>query len=262
MVTVEIPASQASPPLRALFSADEPAGIRVISILGGVQPGRIVTDDLNDPTWAIMQEMIYGTMYLGGAVQPETIAQFIAEHRHENDVLIGLWPGDGRRSLLPDAEYEGTVIDFTNRPVGQGLDAYLRVPDGCEIRQVDAALFGALEDAAGLLATYGSVERALDIIIGFCLLVNGVVVCEAVSGPPIGDIIEVGMTTREAYRRRGYATVTCAHLIHACEARGYQTYWNSNAANLPSVAIARKLGYRTAKEYQMFGWLKTNPAAS
>jgi GNAT superfamily N-acetyltransferase len=258
-MTIELPASQASPQLRALFSAAEPAGIRLVGILSGVLPGHIVADGLNAPTWAIAQETTYGTMYLGGAVQPETIAQFIAEHHHENDVLIGLWPGDVRRDLLPKTEYEGRVIDFTDRPVGGGLDAYLPVPDGCEIRQVDAALFGKLEDATGLVEIYGSVERALETIIGFCLLVNGEVACEAVSGPPVGDIIEVGMTTREAYRRRGYATVTCAHLIRACEARGYQTYWNTNAANLPSVAIARKLGYRTAREYQLFGWLKSEP---
>jgi GNAT superfamily N-acetyltransferase len=255
-LSVEIKASQAPPQLRLLFSAEEPAGLRLAGILSGILPGRILTNDPANPSWAIAQETTFGTIYLVGMVQPETIAQFIADHRHENDVLIGLWPGDARRALLPKADYEGTVIDFTDRPVGQGLERYLTIPEGCEIRQVDAALFGQLEEADGLVEIYGSVERALETIIGFCLLVNDEVACEALSGPAIGNIIEVGMTTREAYRRRGYATTTCAHLIQACEARGCQTYWNTNGTNLPSVAIARKLGYKTAKEYQLLAWLK------
>ena len=52
--------------------------------------------------------------------------------------------------------------------------------------------------------------------------------------------------------------VTCAHLIRDCEARGYQTYWNCARQNLASAAVARKLGYRTEKEYRLLAWFKRN----
>jgi RimJ/RimL family protein N-acetyltransferase len=71
------------------------------------------------------------------------------------------------------------------------------------------------------------------------------------------DIVEMGVTTRAQYQRRGYATLTCAHLIRACEERGYRTYWNCAKQNLASAAVARKLGYRREKVYRLLAWFKS-----
>lgn len=68
--------------------------------------------------------------------------------------------------------------------------------------------------------------------------------------------IELGVETYEPYRGRGYATITCAHLIRACEAKGYQTFWNTAKQNVASIALARKLGYQTEKEFRVLAWEK------
>lgn len=66
--------------------------------------------------------------------------------------------------------------------------------------------------------------------------------------------MEVGMVTHEDFRRRGYASFLCAYLIEQCERQGFETYWNCNAENTPSVIIARKLGYQREREYRLVGW--------
>jgi RimJ/RimL family protein N-acetyltransferase len=82
------------------------------------------------------------------------------------------------------------------------------------------------------------------------------ILSEAYAGPSAIGLIEIGTTTHERYRGRGYATLTCAHLVEACEALGFQTYWNCAKHNLASAAIARKLGYCVEREYKLVAWFK------
>lgn len=67
-------------------------------------------------------------------------------------------------------------------------------------------------------------------------------------------MIEIGTITSDRYRRYGYATVCCARLICEYEARGYHTYWDYAKDNLASAALARRMGYRTEKEYRFVAW--------
>ncbi|MFL5804101.1 MAG: GNAT family N-acetyltransferase [Roseiflexaceae bacterium] len=60
----------------------------------------------------------------------------------------------------------------------------------------------------------------------------------------------------EAYRGHGYATITCARLIQACEEQGYETWWDCAKQNVASTALARKLGYQNEREYRVLAWRK------
>jgi RimJ/RimL family protein N-acetyltransferase len=143
-------------------------------------------------------------------------------------------------------------VDFTQRE--GDLTPLLAVPEGCELRRVDAALFERLPGRDWTVSIFGSAEKALAQGLGYALLVDGEVACEAFAGPQADGVIEMGTGTAEAYRGRGYATVTCAHLIRACEARGEQTFWNAAEGNAGSVALARKLGYRVEELFDVVAW--------
>jgi RimJ/RimL family protein N-acetyltransferase len=240
---------QVSLQLRTLFSADEPAGIRALAVLDGNMLGRVFTDDEAQPTWGVLQETVYGTIYLGGVVPDAIQGQLIADLRREGEVLIGLWQDDERipflLSLQP--EYDGTVYDFFDRDAGQELN--LSLPEGCDIRPVDAELYKRLADYDPRTA-----ESALKKGIGFCLMRGDEILCEAFATRLTPDVMEMGVTTHKPYEGRGYGTLTCAHLVQACEAKGYQTYWNCNQQNIASLKIARKLGYRTEKAYRLLYW--------
>ena len=107
-----------------------------------------------------------------------------------------------------------------------------------------------------LIHMYGSVEQALEWGYGLCLLREGELLCETFAGPAANGIIEMGVETMPHHQKHGYAHITCAHLIQRMEAQGYQTYWNCAKQNLPSAALARKLGYRTEREYRLLAWFK------
>jgi RimJ/RimL family protein N-acetyltransferase len=74
----------------------------------------------------------------------------------------------------------------------------------------------------------------------------------------VDGVIELGVETSETCRRCGFATVTCAHLIHTCEAMGYETFWNTATQNAASIALARKLGYQREQLHRVLAWFNNS----
>ena len=107
---------------------------------------------------------------------------------------------------------------------------------------------------------FGSNEVALDHGLGYCLLDGEAVVAEAFAGPNVGGALEMGTITHEAYRRRGLGTVACARTILECERLGYRTWWNTAVQNAASAGLARKLGYRTERQYRLLAWFTSSAA--
>ena len=66
--------------------------------------------------------------------------------------------------------------------------------------------------------------------------------------------MELGVRTAPDHRGRGYATVTCRHLVRDIEARGLWPWWNTNAGNAPSIALARRLGFARERAYELAWW--------
>ena len=214
------------------------------------------TDDLAYPTWGVVQEAGFRSVYLGGVHDRHTLARIFDKLGQAGEVLIGLLHGDGRLEMLPpNPDYLGATLEFTNRPMGQGLDVFLRqVPEGCQLRRVDRELLERCLERDLLVSIFGSVEKVLENGFGLCLMRDDHILSEAHAGPSAQGMIEIGVMTPERYQQRGYATLTCAHLVRMCEELGFQTYWNCAKQNRASVAIARKLGYRTLREYELRAW--------
>jgi GNAT superfamily N-acetyltransferase len=253
----QVPSDGVTPALRALFRTDEPQACRCFGVLeGNGHPGKILTDDLGDPTWGIVWEGCDGATFIGGELDPTTVLEALNDLRREGQVLVGLWLDDSRQALLPpDPYYDGRTLEFYDRPVGAGLEQYLcQVPQGCEIRQLDRDLILRTEWGPDDVALAGGVEVWERTHIGYCLMRDGDILSEATVGPPALGLREPGVFTQPEHRGKGYATLTAARLVHEVEALGDRTYWNCAKQNLASAAVARKLGYRVAREYRCVAW--------
>ena len=245
--------------LRTLFRTDEPQARRCFAVLDGVdQAGRILCDDPTNPIWAVVQEGCDGTIYLGGRISASILAGVFDVLRREGDVLVGLWLDDPRRNLLPaNPDYDGRTLEFYERPMGRGLDQYLdQLPDGYDIRRLDRDLVMRTELGSNEVRAAGSIEAWEQTYLGYCLMHGDEILSEATVGPPALGMYEPGIFTQEAHRNKGYATITVAYLIQEIESLGGQTYWNCAKQNVASAAVARKLGYRTEKEYRCMMWSK------
>lgn len=243
--------------LRSLFRTDEPQARRCFAVLDGIdRMGKIITDDPVNPTWGVVWEACDGSIYLGGQLDSATLARVFTDLRQENDVLVGLWLDDPRQNLLPpDPYYDGRVLEFYDRPIGRGLDEYLRkVPEGCEIRRLDRDLIMRTEWGPDDVQSAGGIEVWEKTCFGYCLMCGDEILSEATVGPPAIGLREPGVFTREEHRSKGYATITAARLVKEIEAMGDQTYWNCAKQNVASAAVARKLGYRIEREYRCMAW--------
>jgi RimJ/RimL family protein N-acetyltransferase len=255
---ISVLASQVSPQLRALFDPTMPTALRCFAVLDGSAAGSILTDDPENPTRGAVWKSISGALYLGGAWDVDSLAQLVADLRQHGDVFIGYRHDDALANILPaNGEDQGDVLEFTNRKRGEGAEVCARrIPDGCQVRRMDAALFEQCIDRDFRVAYYGSADKALEMGLGFCLMHGDDLLSEAFAYTLKLGMREISVLTHQDHQGRGYATLVAAHLILECESAGVQTYWNCDQPNQASARVARKLGYRSEKRYKVAAWLK------
>lgn len=253
----QVDPSQLTSALRSLFDPTGPASIRCFSVLAGANAGKIMADDLRHPTWGIVWEADDGTMYLGGAPDSQVVSRAITVLREEGNVLFGFWDGDPLESTVPNPDAAARVLEF-DRPLDIGdLEGLLdRLPAGQEMHRMDRALLEASPHYEATVRRYGSVERFLEVGVAVSLMRGHETLCEAYADASVNGVREIGVTTQERYRGQGLATITCAHLIRICAELGDRTYWNCAKHNPASAAVARKLGFRDEREYQLIAWFK------
>jgi RimJ/RimL family protein N-acetyltransferase len=250
-----ITSAELTPAIVALFDLARPTMPRAFNVLEGTAHGHILVDDRLAPTWALVRDAIYGTLYLAGEFTPSLLADLVEHFRQHGEVGIGCWPDEPLNAMLPaNPDYDGTTLYFTNRsptPI-----AVPPLPPPYQLALRDGALFNQSFDRDATLASFGTIDDVLRLTLGVVVLHNGIVVCEAATGAATHGLIEVGVTTAPEHRRKGLASIACARLVELCEAQGYATWWDCATQNSPSVRLARKLGYQVEREYRYLWWDK------
>ena len=142
--------------------------------------------------------------------------------------------------------------DFDRKKLQSFVDA---VPEGYEIQRIDSELYDRIDkiddaDLEDLTGDYDTKEAFLKEGRGFVVLKDGKVVAGASSCHGYCDGIEIEIDTARAERRKGLATAVGAKLILSCLEDGLEPRWD--AANLISVHLAEKLGYRFDREYAYY----------
>lgn len=254
---IEVNPTQLSDHLRAFFKVDDmPGSLRFQALLAGSIAGKVWINHSTDPTWGILQESAYGTLHFEGDIPAAVVSDFIKERQHHGEVLYGFWEGDNPvEGKLPSAPYDGWVWESSVRQASVDLNQFIaKMPMDCVLRWLDASLFERVQDYQFYSDMFSSAARALNEIHGLCLMRGDEILCEAFAGTAYNRMIELGVNTWEGHRRKGYATLTCAAVIHAVEQQGYRTYWNCAAQNSSSLALAHRLGYAPLRQYRLLGW--------
>lgn len=243
--------------LEPLFAGELPTRPRLLGVLDGALTGVIWADAADPPAWVVATELADGTTYVGGSIDtPDLTAVFASLRPASGDIIIGFGgPNDPVRDVVPpDPYYRGEAIDFTHRVPPAREDDLLEPPTGLRIVEMTPELFARTEWYEDTLLAFGGMERWLAGGIGRCLMRDDEIVCESMAGPPVRGLMEVGVITRESERGRGYATLTCRHLVRACEERGLVTWWNTSSGNAASAAVARRLGFTLERRYELVAY--------
>ena len=238
-----------------LIAPDAPTRPRALAVLDGLLAGRAWTDDPNDPRAAIVIEDADGTVFTGGALSRQILGDTLAGVATKSGDLIFGFAGetDASRDLVPAEPYwTGRAIDFTDRVPPADEEALAGgVPDGGHVVRLDAATLPLTEWFEDTLHAFGSVQRWTELALGFAVMVGDEMAAEALAGPRTRGLLEMGVVTRERFRRHGYGTLVSRLTARACEERGDRVWWNANAENAPSLAIARRLGFTRERPYDL-----------
>jgi len=126
-------------------------------------------------------------------------------------------------------------------------------PAGCVLKEVDEEIFALskktpwMHDWTDQFADYGQFMR---VGLGVVLFRNGEIVSGASTYTRYARGIEIQIDTHKDHRGCGYASVTGAALMLAALDRGLYPSWD--AANLTSLRLAEKLGYRFSHAYHAY----------
>ena len=239
----------------------------------GSAPARIWVDDPLTPRSAFVWDTTH-CLYVGGAADNAPFNDWLRDFVTE--------------TLLPTVKREnlgGSKITYTSsdweaplRAAFQPLELakYPRVlyrlnpalippapelPPGFTLRQIDPDLLvdparsGVADLIEEIELCWPSRDRFFEMGFGWVLEseADGVVcrcTAEYVSPGQIG----VGIATREALQKRGFATATARHFAQHAAQLGLRTHWDAWARNVPSWRVAEKAGFEKVSDYDVLLW--------
>jgi GNAT superfamily N-acetyltransferase len=237
------------------------------AVLAGSEPGRVWADDPDAPQSACVQAG--RRVYVGGAPAEGELRAALRAHLHAataHQPLV-LYEAGAAEAALLTPPLAGRRVERLRRQhytlnIGEAEPRATGhvppLPPGMVLRPVDRTLLAETHlghlDAlrAELVSECPSVEFFLAHRFGVCLVGTTEVVAWCLAEHTVGDRCEVGIETRPAYRRRGWATVVARAWADAAAARGIiQVGWHCYADNAGSIATARKVGFQPEGDYQV-----------
>ncbi len=229
----------------ALFEAYHGLRPGIYSVLEGRQAGRVFVDDRDHPRAALLWGDFF---YLGGDARNRVICRGLGEllgspERRSQYNLIFAPPGawqEALSTLLAPLGGEPLVRSIYTLDV----DVFRALPDralppGYTLRPLDERT--ALE-VGGIPELWGSVQHFLREGVGYCVL-RGEAFASSSQTVFVGDRrAEIGVGTREAYRRQGLGRAAACATIARCLELGLAPEWGC-MYNPISGAMAASLGF-------------------
>jgi RimJ/RimL family protein N-acetyltransferase len=249
--------------------------LTIASTLAGATPGRIAADDPRRPTSAALW---FGhKLFLAGDSRNAEFIRRLAAHfdqnlfpqarQHGQEVFFVFLPDAGWKaqfSALFGSNFARQVDaprqTYTFRSGVNRFDAAWRekIPAGFRLSPVDARLLARthlkhmdyLTEETQSERT--SVQDFLDRSFGVCLHNDETLAAWCLSEYNTGARCEVGIATVDEYQRQGLGTLVGSAFIEEALRRGVREIgWHCWARNLPSAALARRLGYTLERDYEI-----------
>ncbi len=243
------------PALPTLFDPSVPNSPVLWAVLKGRHAGRALVDDFWHPSQCVLRTDAVLTFSSRQVDQP-FLHGAIERFRRTGDVWLVRRCTQSAQLAAPEANRLIQRLEFFDCDAASQVLADLRrrLPNGCEIRPIDRQLLERCEWRSEMEFFCGSVDNFCAHGMGLCMMRGDEILVEAYVSSFGETRAEIGAVTREAYRGRGYAPITCAYLIEVCAQRGFGAYWSCDADHEASIRVARKLGFRQERAYQLLGY--------
>jgi RimJ/RimL family protein N-acetyltransferase len=238
------------PELPRLFNPHVPNNPALWAVFEGRHAGRALVDDLNHPTQCVLRSEAVLT-YSSQRVSREFLADAIGHFRKSGQIWLIRSQGD---TPAPECYRTLPRLEFYEIDPQSPVLAELRnrLPAGFWMCPIDRPLLERCAWRDDMAFYCGSLENFLKNDLGMCLMHGEEIIVEAYASAHGSPYAEIGAITHEPYRGKGYAPIAVATLIDRLEQRGYQAYWSCDVDNPASASVARKLGFKVERPYEIW----------
>jgi RimJ/RimL family protein N-acetyltransferase len=245
------------PALPGLYNTHIPNNPPLWAAFQGRHTGRAVVDDMLSPTQCVLRTDMCLT-FASTKVSQHFLAESIHLFRQAGQVWLVRCLGD---TPAPACDRICSRLEFYEcDPRSLAHNKMLRsIPEDFHLQTIDQALLARCEWRDDMVFYCGSLENFLQNGLGICLMHGDEIIVEAYASALGAPYAEIGAITHAAYRGNGYAPATVAYLIQLLKQRGYQAYWSCDTDNAASARVARKLGFRIEKPYEIWEYDAINP---
>ena len=223
------------------------------AVAEGEQRGDIYTDDEENPQYALFWH-ISGFAYLTGQPKPDDMDAIYALMRNES--------GSNPRRFLLETKDESIMDYFRDKNDIEEHPRYAfrlkkvlpieDIPEGYELREIDEELFSKIEGNIVPINFWDSEETFLKKGKGFCLTRNGEVATVAFSAALSSRQMDIGIETKEKYRRKGLAVIVAKKMVEYALSIGKEPVWDCDVANTGSRATAERVGFEIVSKHVFF----------
>ncbi len=220
------------------------------SVLDGVM-GEAYVDDILNPKIAFLTVRSY--CFINGNIEKERLKEIIDEN-FKNYKLI---PSDNIATKIEEIYYNDIIKSqrySIKKDVLFDIDKLKEMSNdlesGFKIIKIDEILANRIKKEKFINITNNYKKYG----IGFCCIYNNEIVGVASSNIFYKDGIEVNIKVNEQYRRKGIATAMVSNLILECLEQNKKISWD--AANINSVRLAEKLGFKYDSTYNIYSFSK------
>jgi RimJ/RimL family protein N-acetyltransferase len=247
--------------------------VNLNGVLDGRHAGRVFVDDSVAPSAAYVWTP-WGYHYLLGDCSDPTFISALrtkladelqpySAAQGEPDILLTLVPDSWESALgdlLPTPDvlklYRSTFT-FDRSKFQTIFDRHPNIPSDFSMERINKQL--AQQLVGDICATWRSVDDFLEYGLGYCLLDGHTIVSSCLSAFVARGVVEIGVSTQNQYRRKGYANLTATSCINHCLENGWIPHWECFWDNQPSIGLAHKLGFKSTGENPIYYW--RGPAA-
>ncbi len=246
--------------------------LEVKAVVEGYNPGWVFVDNVMTPSTAMVWSRgIKGFYFLGDTNSLEF-------NNSLNTYIKYIITPRAKKLDLDSFEFSGTSLEWDKKLAQIFKDRDLQVSkqfvykrpqkskhagvaveldDSFSIRKVDGNLLKESEYnldlvKSNVLEWWGNVGDFSKHGIGFCIMHEKQAVCSCTASSYDGHEIQSHIVTKEAYRKKGLATIAVEEFVKESHTRHLDLYWDCMEKNKGSRVLAEKLGYKKSYEYNLY----------
>lgn len=247
------------PWLRELFGGAEHLALIVEAMIAGNSPAKAWVDDAANPRAALLWDGAHN-VYIAGSAQATAPFRDVVGSRiaPAQPGLVKVYGADAAaRSVFAGHALAPRERVLYRHDLAPAPGWHNRLPAGLRVSAIREELdqLSGLRNFADVAAEIESCWQSMADFVragfGFCACDGASIVgwctAEYVSDGRCG----IGIETVAAYQGQGIATLTASAFTGYCATRSITPHWDAWSSNLPSVAVAEKVGFRKVETYSV-----------